>query len=349
MKEKISKIFNRYKTESILFTGAKETFYLTGAGIDGFWLLILKNKIYAICSKMIENQLKEYFNKQNIHIHTGLPLYKSIGEILKQNKIDTLLIDPKYMNAASFILINENLNKEKISLIKKVGILDDIRLIKSTVEIENIKTACHIVSEVCNKVKSELKTGLSELDIHYRVLELFAKKRVTESFSPIIASGANSANPHHISSNRKISENDIIMMDIGCRYNGYCSDLTRTYFLGKINNEQKKIWDLVKNSQNAVLKEIKAGLPVLWADKTSRNIIAAAGYKDKFIHTTGHGVGIEIHEMPSLASNAEGVFLTHMIVTIEPGIYIEREFGVRIEDTILITENGCEVLTSATY
>ncbi|MCA6079950.1 MAG: M24 family metallopeptidase [Endomicrobium sp.] len=349
MKEKISKIFNKYQSDSILFTNVKETFYLTGAEFDGFWLLALKNRIYIICSKMIKNQIREYFDKQDICIHIGAPLYKAVAEILKQNEINSLLINPKYMNAADFILISENLSHEKIYLIKKLGILNDIRLVKSTVEIKNLRRACQIASEVCNIVKEELKPGLSELDIHYRVIELFAKNRVTKSFTPIIASGPNSANPHHMSSIRKIAENDTVMMDIGCIYNGYCSDLTRTYFLGKISNNQQRIRDIVKSSQNAVLKEVKAGLPLSWADKTARGIIEAAGYKDKFIHTTGHGIGIEIHEMPSLASDTEGVFLTHMAVTVEPGIYIEREFGVRIEDTILIEENGCEMLTSAVY
>jgi Xaa-Pro aminopeptidase len=349
MKEKILKLLNKYQINSILFTNIKETSYLTGAKFDGFWLLSAKNKTHIICSKIIETQVREYFEKQDICIHAELPLYKIVIKILKQNKINDLLINPKYINAADFILINENLHHEKINLIKKTGILDSLRIIKSAVEIENLKKACQIASEVCNKVKKELKPGLSEIDIHYRVIELFAKNRVTESFAPIIASGANSANPHHRSSNRKVTGNDIVMMDIGCIYNGYCSDLTRTYFLDKIDSGRGRVWDIVKNSQNAVLKEIKAGLPLSWADKTARNIIEAAGYKDKFIHATGHGVGIEIHETPSLASNTEGVFLAHMAVTIEPGIYIEGEFGVRIEDTILIKESGCEVLTSAVY
>jgi Xaa-Pro aminopeptidase len=349
MKEKILKILDKYQTGSILFTDAKETSYLTGAEFDGFWLLNAKNKTHIICSKMVENQIREYFGKQDIRIHAELSLHKTVAKILKQDKINTLLINPKYMKAVDFILINKNLSNEKINLIKKTGILDNLRIIKSTVEIENLKKACQIVSEVCNTVKRELKPGLSEIDVHYRVIELFVKNRVTESFTPIIASGTNSANPHHRSSNRKITENDIVMMDIGCMYNGYCSDLTRTYFLDRISSKQKRIWDTVKRSQNAVLKEIKAGLPVSWADKTARDIIKAAGYKNNFIHTTGHGVGIEIHEMPLLAPNAEGIFLTHMVVTVEPGIYIRGEFGVRIEDTILIKENGCEVLTSAVY
>jgi Xaa-Pro aminopeptidase len=349
MKEKILKILDKYQTDSILFTSVKETSYLTGAEFDGFWFLNAKDKTHIICSKTTENQIREYFGKHDIHIHTESSLHKAVTKILKQNKINALLINPKYMNAADFILINENLSHEKINLIKKTNILDSLRIIKSTVEIENLKKACQIVSEVCNTVRGELKPGLSEIDIHYRVIELFAKNRVTESFTPIIASGTNSANPHHKSSNRKIIENDMVMMDIGCMYNGYCSDLTRTYFLGRISGEQRRVWDVVKSSQDAVLKEIKAGLPVSWADKMARGIIEAAGYKDKFIHTTGHGVGIEIHETPSLAPNTEGVFLTHMAVTVEPGIYIEGEFGVRIEDTILIKENGCEVLTSAVY
>jgi Xaa-Pro aminopeptidase len=349
MKEKILKILDKYQTNSILFTNVKETSYLTGAEFDGFWLLNAKDKTHIICSKIIENQVREYFEKQDICIHTESSLYKTVVKILKQDKINNLLINPKYMNATDFISINENLNHEKINLIKKTEILDSLRIVKSAVEIENLKKACQIASEVCNTVKDELKPGLSEIDIHYRVIELFSKNRVTESFAPIVASGTNSANPHHRSSNRKITENDMVMMDIGCIYNGYCSDLTRTYFLDKISGKHKRIWNIVKSSQNAVLRGIKAGAPLSWADKTARNIIKAAGYKDKFIHATGHGVGIEIHEMPLLATNAEGIFLTHMAVTVEPGIYIEGEFGVRIEDTILIKENGCEILTSAVY
>lgn len=351
MKDKILKILDKYQTDSILFTNNKEIFYITGAEFDGFWLLFLKNKTYLICQKMIENQAKEYFNKQNLYIEcTDLSFYKTVAEILKQNKIKALLIDPKYINAENFILINESLNHEKIDIIKKIGILDDVRLVKNTNEIKNLKKACQITSEICNTIKYELKPGLSELDIHYRILELFAKNRVLESFSPIVASGMNSANPHHKSSNRKIAENDIIVIDMGCTYNNYCSDLTRTYFLGKPNNSNyKKVWDIVKNSQNGVLKEIKSGLEISWADKIARNIIETAGYKENFIHSTGHGIGIEIHEIPSLTLNTKGVFLTNMVVTVEPGIYIEREFGIRIEDTILIKENGCEVLTSAEY
>jgi Xaa-Pro aminopeptidase len=349
MKEKISQTFRKHKVDSILFTNVKEIFYLIGEKFDDLWLLFVKDKIYKICSKTIETKIKDFFANQNVIICSNTPFSKVVIDILKQNSADKLLIDLKYISAVDFVLINEKLNNEGINITKKIGILDDIRIVKNTNEINNIKEACRIVSEVCNIVKDELRPGLSELDIHYRVSELFAKNHVPESFRSIIASGPNSANPHHISSIRKIAKNDIVMIDIGCIYNGYCSDLTRTYFLGRIDDSRRKVWDIVRCAQDAVLKDIKAGMPVSWADETARKIVAKSGYIDKFIHNTGHGIGIEIHEMPSLTSNAEGIFLAHTTVTVEPGIYIEHSFGVRIEDTVLIKETGCVVLTSATY
>jgi Xaa-Pro aminopeptidase len=298
---------------------------------------------------MIENQVKEFFLDKNIEVCPGVPFFKTILEILKKNNSKKIVIDPKYMTAVDFILISEKLNQTNIEVEKKIGMLDCVRMVKEDKEIKNLKKACKIISEVCDTVRKELKVGLSELDIHFRILELFAINHVKESFTPIIAFGKNSANPHHRSSNKKLVQNDVVMMDIGCVYNGYSSDLTRTYFLDKIVDKRSMIWNIVKRSQEAVLEDIKAGAPIVWADKTARGVIELAGYKDKFIHNTGHGVGIEIHEMPSLSSNAEGVFLSGMVVTVEPGIYIEQEFGIRIEDTILIKEAGCEVLTSATY
>jgi Xaa-Pro aminopeptidase len=352
MKENINKILNIVKVlkkNCILFANPKELFYLTGAAFDGFWLLYVNGKNYAVCSNMIENQVKEFFLDKNIEVCTGVHFLKTILEILNKNNSKEIVIDPKYMTAKDFILVSEKLNQANIKVEKKMGMLDCVRMVKEDEEIANLKKACKIVSEVCNTVRKELKVGLSELDVHFRILELFAINHVKESFTPIIAFGKNSANPHHRSSNKKLARNDVVMMDIGCIYNGYCSDLTRTYFLDRIDDKPTVIWDTVKRSQEAVLKDIKAGLPIAWADKTARGVIEFAGYKNKFIHSTGHGVGIEIHEMPSLSSNAEGIFLSGMVVAIEPGIYIKQEFGIRIEDTVLIKEDGCEVLTSATY
>jgi len=348
MISKIKSLAEKYKCGNFLFSSKTETFYLSGAAFDGFWILALNSTPHIICSKMIESQTRAHFGNQ-IKIYTQTPFSKTAARLIKDAGAKEIIIDAKYVSAADFLLLESRLKETGAALVSKSGVLDFLRIVKSADEIENIKTACKIVSEVCDIAKSELKPGISELDVYYRILELFARRKVKESFSPIVAAGANSANPHHASSNYKIKENDAVMMDLGCFYNGCASDLTRTYYLGKINEEFKKVWNIVKESQSAAISAVKAGEPLSLADKTARDIISNAGYKDNFIHTTGHGVGIEIHEMPSLANNAEGVFLTGMAVTIEPGIYIDGKFGVRIEDTVLIKEGSCEILTSAKY
>ena len=349
MFEKIAELKNKYGSENaFLFTDPKEIFYLSGAAFDGFWMLFIKEQLYVLCSAMVESQAREFFASA-AHIYIGMPLSAAVRDMLKQNQAAILIADSKYMNAEEFFAIDGKLKEEKIKFVVKSGILDELRAVKSAVETEKIRKSCQIASKVCDEIRKLLKPGLSEIEIHYKIIEFFAQNQVKESFAPIVAAGANSANPHHVSSGYKIKQDDIVMIDLGCVYEGYCSDLTRTYFLGKINEKFKKIWGTVQESQNAVLKGIKAGLPVSWADKTARSVISAAGFEHRFIHTVGHGIGTEVHEMPSLSAKAEGVFFKGMTVTVEPGIYLEGEFGARIEDTILITKDGCEVLTKAAY
>jgi Xaa-Pro aminopeptidase len=348
MKSKIQKLIGKYGCGNFLFANKTETFYLTGASFDGFWILVIDGAVCIICSKMIENQAREFFGER-YDIVAGAPFSKQIAQACQAADIKEIIIDSKYLPASEFLLLESRLKAAGIALAAKAGVLDGLRIVKSVLEIENIKTACRIVSEVCDEIRPEIKMGLAELDIHYKILEKFAKRKVNPSFTPIVAAGANSANPHHASSNYKIAENDPVMLDIGCFYKGYASDLTRTFYLGKISEEFKKVWDAVKKAQSAAISLMKAGLPVSFGDKAARDVIDSYGYKDNFIHSTGHGVGIEIHEMPSIAVNAEGIFLAGMAVTAEPGIYLEGKFGVRIEDTVLINEKGCEILTSAAY
>ncbi|MDR1928804.1 MAG: M24 family metallopeptidase [Endomicrobium sp.] len=349
MIKKIKSLFEKYKIEAVLFTSSIEIFYLSKIEFDG-WLLFVKTEIYAIC---LSNTIKKQFEKKSwetkINICRKKSLYKALIDILEQHKSNHILVDIKYINTQKFFLLEEILNQRKIHIIKKAGILENTRIIKNNKEIKNIKMSCKIASKICNIIKEELRFNISELDIHYRILELFAKNKVKESFIPIVASGINSTNPHHKSSKRKITKNDIVTIDLGCVYNGYCSDLTRTYFLGRLDVKRNKIWNVVKNSLDSLIKAIRSGVSLSIADKISRNEIKNAGYEDNLIHVIGHGIGLEVHETPILTSAINGVFLNGMILAIEPGIYIDNKFGIRIEDIILVKENYCEVLTSAVY
>ena len=324
------------KTNSLLLIDNKNLFYITKVPFDGFWLLIHKNKFIIITSQMIYGQVKQHFkNKAKIFV-IKTSFCDELITICKKYKINKLKLDITNINYNLFQLIKDKLKKHKISICSDRETILKKRIIKNKEEIKCIKKACDIVSEIFEIIKEKVVPGMKEIDIHFKIEEEFAKRHVVQSFKTIVASGPNSANPHHISGNRKIQKNDVVLIDMGCVYNGYCSDLTRTFFVGKEDKSKRKIWNIVKQAHDKALTNVKQNMKTSDIDLFARGLIKQEGYDKNFIHTTGHGVGIDILK--------EG-----MIITIEPGIYLENKFGVRIEDTVLVTKNGYKVLTSAKY
>ena len=337
------------KFTDLLLTDSKNIFYLTKATFEGFWLLIHNNKYIVITSQMIFGQVKNHF-KNNAKIFVIKKSFSDeLIEICKKYKITNLRIDTTNISYTLFNLLNIKLKENKISVYPDKNSIIEQRTIKNKEEIKNIKKACDIVSKVFETVKKKVVPGMTELDIHFKIEEEFAKNHVVQSFKTIVASGPNSANPHHISGNRKIRKNDIVLIDMGCIYKGYCSDLTRTFFVGKENKQQVKIWNIVKQAHDEALIKVKQNMKTSDIDLSARNKIKQEGYEKNFIHTTGHGVGLDIHEAPVIGSKSNEILKEGMVITIEPGIYLEKKFGVRIEDTVLVTKNGYKVLTSAEY
>lgn len=346
--EKLINLTELYRNKAILVTNPKDIYYLTGADFDGFWLLAYNNKFFVITSNMVRGQVLRYFNK-SVKITATNMFSDSLIEICKKNNIKEIAIDVLSTLTSTFDVISKKLKKNNIKTFKISNITKDLRSVKSKTEIKNIKTACSIVSKVYSEIKNKIKPGITELDIYYEIEKLFAKYKVEKSFKTIVASGSNSANPHHISCNRKFLKNDIILIDMGCVYKGYCSDLTRVVFLGKINVQAKKIWALVKEAHDVSLKTVKSGQKCSVIDESARFAIKKAGFADNFIHGTGHGVGLDIHEHPSLSQKSKDILKENMVVTIEPGVYFNGKFGIRIEDTVLVTKNGYKILTGAQY
>ncbi len=337
------------KFTDLLLTDSKNIFYLTKATFEGFWLLIHNNKYIVITSQMIFGQVKNHF-KNNAEIFVIKKSFSDeLIEICKKYKITNLRIDTTNISYTLFNLLNIKLKENKISVYPDKNSIIEQRTIKNKEEIKNIKKACDIVSKVFETVKEKVVPGMTELDIHFKIEEEFAKNHVVQSFKTIVASGPNSANPHHISGNRKIRKNDIVLIDMGCIYKGYCSDLTRTFFVGKENKQQVKIWNIVKQAHDEALIKVNQNIKTSDIDLSARNKIKQEGYEKNFIHTTGHGVGLDIHEAPVIGSKSNEILKEGMVITIEPGIYLEKKFGVRIEDTVLVTKNGYKVLTSAEY
>lgn len=332
-----------------LVTNSKNISYITGATFEGFWLVCYKKNFFVITSEMIKGQIKQFF-KNKVKIFTIKTSFSdTLIEICKKYKITKLTLDTTDITYQLFQVLNNKLKNNKIILNSDNSTILKQRIVKNKNEITNIKKACDIVSQVFEIVKKNIVAGMTELDIHFKIEEEFAKHKVVQSFKTIVASGANAANPHHVSGNRKIKKNDIVLIDMGCIYNGYCSDLTRTFFVGKQTNEQQKVWNIVKLAHDEALKNVKENINASYIDLCARNIIKQAGYEKQFIHTTGHGVGLDIHEAPSISLKSKEILKEGMVVTIEPGIYLENKFGVRIEDTVLVTKTGYKVLTTAKY
>jgi len=229
------------------------------------------------------------------------------------------------------------------------GILERMRLIKNEEERDFLRKAAAIADRVTAEIIKYIRPGLLERDISNKIEELFLEFGGQGlAFDSIVASGPNTSRPHYNGDDRKIEERDILILDFGCRYNGFCSDISRTVFVGEPTEEQRKIFDIVVRANGAAEGLVRPGVTAGQVDLAARTIIREAGYGNCFLNRTGHGVGMAVHEGPYIKEGNNHVLEAGMAFSIEPGIYIAGRFGMRLEDIVLVTENGREVLNKAT-
>lgn len=232
--------------------------------------------------------------------------------------------------------------------------LDRLRQIKTGREIQEIEKAEHIGDEAFGRIVRDLAkmrgSGcyLTEKQVAAR-LEFYMRELGAEgtSFDTIAAGGIHSSMPHAIPTDRVLAEGDFLTMDFGCRVNGYCSDMTRTVVIGRAGEKQKEVYDIVLRAQLAGISAVRPGVKCCEIDHAARSVIAAAGYGEQFGHALGHSVGLMIHETPCFSKKDETVLEPGMVITVEPGIYMEGDFGVRIEDVVVVTEDGCRNITQS--
>ena len=240
--------------------------------------------------------------------------------------------------------------REKCGEMKDVsGWIEDLRKVKTKQEQELIQKASEISQEAFWQTLEVIRPGMAEREIaaelDYRMRRLGAERT---SFTTITVAGANSSLVHGEPGEYRLQSGDFLLMDFGCVYQGYCSDMTRTVGIGAVSQKQKEIYRIVKEAQAAALEKIKPGVPFKEADRAARQMIEQAGYGKQFGHSLGHGVGLEIHEKPTLSPKSEGELMPGMVVTVEPGIYLEGEFGVRIEDLVVVNDVNCDNLCQNT-
>lgn len=334
------------ENEAIILSKPSNIFYASGYTGEGFALI--SHNISAIVTdfRYTEQATKQAPCFTPYEIKTGLSHEQLAYQVLKDAGIQQVRYEDDQVTVAGFEKIKQAMPEMTFSPLH--GAVEIVRQIKDDAEIEIIKKACAISDAAFEFIKGEIKEGMTEMDLRialeFKMLKLGAQGF---AFDTIIASGENGSLCHAIPGQRKLQKGDMITMDFGARFAGYCSDMTRTVALGEPNEKMRNIYNTVLKAQISSQEAVIAGIKGCEVDKIARDIIDEAGYQGCFGHGLGHSLGIDVHEAPNFNSRSEAIMREGMIMTVEPGIYIAGLGGVRIENTVLVLNDGVCSLTQS--
>ncbi|MGP4072457.1 M24 family metallopeptidase [Piscibacillus sp. B03] len=335
---------NEKKLDGILITNGKNRRYLTGfTGTAGVVLVTLDQALF-ITDFRYTVQANDEVKGFEIIEHKG-PIHEEVAKQVKELNLNKLGFEKDTMTYSTYENYHNELSAEFVPV---SGVVEELRLIKTDEELSILKEAAKIADDAFEHIQSYIKPGVKEIDVSNE-LEFFMRRHgaTSSSFDIIVASGYRSALPHGVASEKEIQSGELVTLDFGALYKGYCSDITRTVAVGEIDDKLKEIYDVVLEAQKRGMEYTKAGMTGIEADALTRDYIKEKGYGEYFGHSTGHGLGMDVHEGPGLSFRSNTVLKPGMVVTIEPGIYVPDVGGCRIEDDTVITENGNESLTFA--
>lgn len=341
-KEIIEQILTKNKIDAILFYSPENRFWYSDFISTLGYLLINKNHANLLLDgRYITEGIEKAKNVKCLQFNN---VFTSLQNLLSSQNIKKVGFEAEYITIAQLATW-----KQQLKNIEFVPIyVNSLRMIKDEMEVARITKACAIGDLAFKEVLNFIRPGVSEKDVEDVILRSFTKNGATKaSFDTIVASGTRGAMPHGKASDKKIANNELITCDFGCVYEGFCSDMTRTFAIGKVDPKLLAIHEIVKAAQMAGIKAVKPGIAIGEIDKICRDYIKEKGYEQYFTHGTGHGLGIEIHEAPWVIKNETTVLVPGMVITVEPGIYIPNLGGVRIEDDILVTKDGYQILTKS--
>lgn len=343
--QKLRKILQEQNIDGILITNEYNRRYMTGfTGTAGVAIVSQNDAVFITDFRYTEQataQIKDYRIVQH-----EVTLLEEIATQVKAMGIKLLGFEKDSVSYGTYDLYK---NIIQADLVPVSGLIEKIRLIKTAQEINIIKVACEIADHAFTHILDYIKPGKTELDVSNE-LEFFMRQQgaTQSSFDTIVASGLRSALPHGVATNKVIEKGDFVTLDFGALYNGYISDITRTVAVGEPSEKLVEMYNTVLASQLLALEKVGPGLTGIQADAIARDYLTEKGYGEAFGHSLGHGIGLEVHEGPGLSKRSNTVLEPGMAVTIEPGVYVPGVGGVRIEDDILITESGNELLTHST-
>jgi len=335
------------KLDALLVSWPANISYLTQSqSRDSYFLVFRKENIYFTDSRYTEEAKKFLKGNGRLKECNG-SVFEQIVRTILRFKLKRVGFEERYLPFAEFAKIKQQA-RGNFDLIPTHSIIEDKRQVKDTRELAQLQKATRITALALEHIRQFLVPGVKEIEI-VAELERFIRYQGARAsaFDIIVASGPNSSQPHHLSGDRKFKDNEPVLIDLGVDYQGYKSDLTRVFFLGKIDVLARKVYDIVLKAQELAIGKIHPGAEMAEIDRVARAYIAKKGYAKNFTHNLGHGFGLEIHEDPRISGNEASAIRAGMTFTVEPGIYLPGKFGIRIEDMVLVTRKGCEVLSGS--
>ncbi len=334
------------EVDAALITSEVSRRYLTGMPSSAGTLLVFKDAPACLLmdSRYIE---KARLIVKDCNVVLQRRLAAQLREQLQSHGVKRLAVESDYMTLSDYLVFQKRLPGVELLMDGRLsGLLRQMRAIKSSEELRAIQQAQSITDAAYTHILNYIRPGRTEREIAGELLD-FCYRQGSErpAFDFIVVSGANSSMPHGVPTDKAVEQGDFVTMDFGCVVDGYCSDMTRTVAVGEVDEEHRRVYASVLAAQYAALDAARSGIPGKDVDIAARNVISDAGYGHCFGHSTGHSVGLEIHESPLFSPAEERILQPGMVITVEPGIYLEGKFGVRIEDMIVIEPDGNRDLT----
>lgn len=316
--------------------------YLTDIEAEGILLITLKENVFITDSRYVESVNSILTIEDEITVN-------DVKNLSKEDYAGYFMFCENVGFEENFVTYAEYkklLQRYRVNLIETENIIEAQRVIKDEKEIQYIERACQITDKCFEHLKKFIKIGMTEKEIAFEIERFYKTNGADDvSFDPIVASGHNSSMPHAVPTNRKIKDGDLILIDMGCKYKGYCSDMTRMIFINYIEDEYKEAYEICLKNNEMAERELRDGKNIKNIALNSANDLKSNGYIP--LHALGHGVGLDIHEEPFFRTTYDQALKENMVITIEPGVYKPGQFGIRIEDTLLITKLGSNRLTNA--
>lgn len=338
---RVREVLKEIGAQAILVTNLKNVRYLANFTGSAGMVVITLDQQYFITDFRYTTQASEQAIGYEVRIHQSGP-FEEVKSILEDEQVKTLAIEADEMNVSTYLAIKDLFDVE---LLETKQLLEGIRSVKDADEIAIIKEACAITDQAFEHILTFIKPGIKEIEVANEIERFLKSKGASAmSFDTIVASGVRSSMPHGVASEKVIEEGDMITLDFGCYYKGYTSDMTRTIALGSVHPKLEEIYHIVLEAHERVNQAAKAGVTGKDLDAVARDYITEKGYGPQFGHSTGHGIGLDVHEQPGINFRNETPLKVNQVITNEPGIYVEGLGGVRIEDDLVITEEGAYAL-----